>query len=441
MALDAHPSFANAHDLAAQIFRDKRHFDAAREHHLKALKLQPLKGYFHVNYASFLLSVGDLEEAYQEALKGTELDPKIPPFALGNIVKAMGHPDLAAEYYAKARTFAPNASEAFASEAMAHLQMGDFERGWTLWEKRPDLNQTLGPLPFWNGQKNLHLLVYDDQGIGDTLQFLRFIRPLSALCARLTWRVPASLFRLCQDNFPFVRVVCETEPSDVFDARCRLSSLGAFFVPTLSDVDGGPYLKENSALKNVFAPHLTPVRLPRIGVVWAGNPAFRYDGQRSISFEQFEPLLSALGCHGVSLQKGQEEDSKKLETLAVLNIARELEDFADTAAVIASLDLVVTVDTAVAHLAGALGKPVFILLPFDSDWRWLIGRDDTPWYRKTRVFRQKVPGDWSDVLDSVAAVLTRFVAGDTSVLGPTFVTEQCLRKNPHALPLAASQHS
>jgi hypothetical protein len=167
-----------------------------------------------------------------------------------------------------------------------------------------------------------------------------------------------------------------------------------------------------------------------MGLVWAGNAHFRQDAKRSIPHDALKPLFDCGIAHFISLQKEKPNRASDL-----FDVSDYLHDFADTAALICELDLVITVDTATAHLAGALGKPVFILLPFVSDWRWLLGRADSPWYKTARLFRQKKPDDWGPVIEEVAAEVKKLMAGNRDILKPVLWQQENLRRHPDALPL------
>jgi tetratricopeptide (TPR) repeat protein len=428
--LKVSPDFAAAWDLAGQILKDDGNFSDAEKYYVHALGLQPGNAHFHGNYALLLFARGDLATAYKEARKAEALDSSYPPLLLGNILRAWGHPEEAAACFARVYSLLPHFADAYASEAMARLQMGDLEEGFALWEKRPDLSSGLDKLPLWQGQKVSSLLLYEDQGLGDAIQFLRYIPLLKKRAKHLTLRFSEPLVDLCTKNFPGIDIFAETEEAPVAVARCRLSSLPFFFATRLNTIPQAPYLKAPDGA--AWRDWLRKVKAPRIGLVWAGNANFRNDAFRSFDFRTLDPLLSCSTEHFVSLQKDRNDNPA---ASGVCDAAPHLNSFSDTAALISELDLIVSVDTATAHLAGALGKPVFLLLPFNSDWRWFIEREDSPWYGSARLFRQKRPGDWKSVVEGVSNEVKKFIAGDTSVLQPTAWRGDNLRRNPNALPL------
>ncbi|MDR3423570.1 MAG: tetratricopeptide repeat protein [Alphaproteobacteria bacterium] len=459
------PTCAEAWDLLGQMLKEEGDCDGAATCFAHAIGLQPQNARFHGNYALLLFATGNLLAAYREARAADALDPAYPPLLLGNILQAWGHPERAIAYFARARALLPHLGEVTISEAIARLQIGDMERGWELWEKRPDLLEAeLKDIPLWRGQKVAHLLLYEEQGLGDALQFSRYIPLLASRAERLTLRVKPALQRLFALNFPSLDVICEEDPPPKAEARCRLFSLPFLFAARLNNIQGHPYLiapKVSPKQRHSLSPHLggegqgeggrgeyqpaPPAPLPpsggrgafpspRIGLVWAGNVKHHDDAKRSMDFSLLQPLLACGAAHFVSLQKNR---CDAIGAAGVFDAAQHAQDLADTAAMMTELDLIISVDTSVAHLAGALGKPVFILLPFSCDWRWLLGREDCPWYASARLFRQKKAGDWESVIGAVAAEVKKFIAGDRSVLIPAKWEGECLRENPDALALPA----
>ncbi|MDR3450904.1 MAG: tetratricopeptide repeat protein [Alphaproteobacteria bacterium] len=429
-AVESDANLAEAWNMLGQMEKDRGAYAEAGDCYQRAIALQPANAHFHGNLASLLFAAGDLVNAHRAARNAEKADPDWPPLTLGNILKNAGYPEQAAAQFARTRALQPHFAEAAGSEAIARLQSGDMERGWSLWEQRPDLAAELAALPFWQGQKTGTLLVYEDQGLGDALHFARYLPALRARVERLVLRLKPALLRLFAENFPDIGCVSTDEPAPAAEARCRLSSLPFFFATRPDSIPPAPYLIANIARRALWQGKLRGMQGPRIGIAWAGNGHFRNDAARSIPFAQAATLFDAGRGHLVSLQKGR-------EPVDFFDAAPQLEDFADTAALIAELDLVISVDTATAHLAGALGKPVFIALPFDADWRWLLGREDSPWYPAARLFRQTYPGDWAPVLARLADALQKFIGGDKSVLQATPHSGENLRQNTHAIHLPA----
>ncbi len=433
MAVDTDPDLASGWDLMGQIYRDKGDKEQAASCFKRAIALQPHNPHFYGNYGLLLFTQGDLNAAYQAAQQAERLDANFPPMLLGNVLLAMGYPEQAAEKFARARLLRPGFQDGAANEAMARLQIGDMEQGWALWEKRVDLlpehEARLKNIPLWQGQAVDHLILYEDQGMGDAIQFLRYVPSVKTRAKKITLRVREPLRDLCRENFSYVTVSSGDEDA-AGDARCRLSSLPFFFGTKLDNVPPTPYLAASVEKRALWRDKLRHVPRPRVGIVWAGNAQFRNDARRSIALSCFAPLIKDGAVHFVSLQKDKRGDHPP-----VFDPTDDLQDFADTAALMAELDLVISVDTATAHLAGAIGKPVWVLLPFISDWRWMLGRGDSPWYKSARLFRQKKAGDWDGVIQTVRDEFQKVAAGDKSVLAPGVVSEPCLSQHPHALAI------
>jgi len=435
LATEMCPSLAEAWDVIGQILKNKGDYEESAVCHKKALALQPNNAHFYGNYALLLQAVGNIADAYRAAHVAASLDPSYPPMSEGHLLKAMGYPEKASVAFARVRALRPSFAEAAASEAMAYLQMGDWEKGLALWEQRPDLDASLAPLPLWQGQKIDTLLLYEDQGLGDAIHFMRYVSLLKERAKHIFLRVRAPLQRLCAEQFSDIQVIDETFPLPEVEARCRLSSLPFFFATRLNTVPAAPYLSAKLERRAAYRDKIETKGAPRIGVVWAGNAKFAHDASRSLPFSLLHPLLAEQAAHYIALQKDRLTDSATAAAMGMTDGAPWIEDFADTLAVVAELDLVVTVDTAVAHLAGALGKPVWILLAFDSDWRWLLGREDSPWYPSARLFRQRKPGDWAEIIERLAPEIRKLIAGDLSVLTPPRWNGESLRQNPYALSL------
>jgi len=254
-------------------------------------------------------------------------------------------------------------------------------------------------------------VLHPEQGFGDTIQFVRYAPLVAARGARVVVACHALLTDLLR-SIKGVQVIGTDEPPPAFDYHTPMMSLPRAFETRLDTIPASvPYLFAQPARLEAWRRRLAARGArQRIGLVWAGNPKYPRDRARSCAVERLAPLLMLRDCMFYSLQKGATAaEVVKLDPSGerVLDYSGELESFADTAALIGALDLVISVDTAVAHLAGALGKPVWILLPFAPDWRWLQEREDSPWYPTARLFRQPRRGDWDSVLERVAAELEK----------------------------------
>jgi hypothetical protein len=294
------------------------------------------------------------------------------------------------------------------------LLTGEFRAGWANYEfrfmKSPPAERNRFAQPRWQGEPlaGKTILVHAEQGLGDTIQFARYLPLLAAQGARVLVEAQAPLKTLLESLPGELEFFVRGESLPPFDVHCPLLSLAHGFGTELATIPSAtPYLAAPSEALSRWAMRFPVSTQPRVGVVWSGNPRHENDHRRSLSFDEFRPVLMAPGIEFFSLQKNAKPaDAAALAALPhVTDLGSELATFADTAAVIAHLDVVIAVDTSVAHLAGALGKPVWVLLPFAPDWRWLLGRDDSPWYPSARLFRQPRIGDWQTVAAEVGHAL------------------------------------
>jgi tetratricopeptide (TPR) repeat protein len=324
----------------------------------------------------------------------------------------------------------PTDAEGHVRRAMCRLIRGDFARGWPEYEWRWQREEMLGArrdfgVPQWDGRTDLAgktILLHAEQGLGDVLQFCRYA-PLVAARAAVVLEVQGPLVRLLRSLPGRGRIIAEGEALPQLDLHCPLLSLPLAFETTVETIPGStPYLAAEPEAVAAWRDRLSALAGLHVGLCWSGNArrdkgrAHPTDRRRSMTLAHYAPLADVAGVSFVSLQKG--EGGQKgaavaaelpAPRLAVHDWTDELDDFADTAALVEALDLVITVDTSVAHLAGALGKPVWILNRFDACWRWLTDREDSPWYPTARLFRQPAPRDWDSVIGAVAAALRELV--------------------------------
>jgi hypothetical protein len=363
-------------------------------------------------------------------------NPDALPITLANVLKSAGYPRRALPYIEKTRALLPHNRDVLLNEAAAHLQSGDYTEGWKAWEQRPDLDARFRHLPLWQGQPIDHLLLYEDQGFGDAILGTRYIPMLAERVDRVTLQLPRTLQKLMAHNFPTLKTITLDDPIPAARARCRLMSLPALFNTEIVTIP--PYalpLRADDAEDVLWRERLTAMPHPRIGVVWGGNTINSTDPLRSLPSKFATELLQAGGSHFVSMQKGEHKKGIDLDNTHVFDAAPMLDDFNATAGLMAGLDLIITTCTSTAHLAGAMGKPTWLMVSFDPYWIWLLGREDSPWYPSLRLFRQPAPGDWQPVITCVIDALKRFLAGDTSTLTPRRYEGKPLLQNPYALKL------
>ncbi len=331
------------------------------------------------------------------------------------VLLMLARPREALESCARAVALAPHLAEAQWTKSIVHLLLGEFEEGWRLHEWRWKTEQMAHLArdfkePLWLGETSLAgktILLHGDQGFGDAIQMARYAPLVAVNAGNVILEVHPSLARLMTSLSPAIQVVARGAHPPPFDLHCPLGSLPLAFRTTLRTIPGpAQYLRAASAEVAEWSARLGSASRPRIGLAWSGNPKNKRDLERSIPFERVRPLLDArfeFHCLQTAFRTGDEALAR---AAGVHFWSAELRDFADTAALVAALDVVVTVDTAIAHLAGALGKPVWILLPHMPDYRWLLDRDDSPWYASARLFRQPSRGDWEAVIAKVRDALS-----------------------------------
>lgn len=353
----------------------------------------------------------------------------------GMVLDASGrHIDALASYDA-ALLVAPNHVAAHFNRALCQLTLGHFREGWAEYEWRWKTEQLKSSerqfaRPQWSGNESLHgkrILLHAEQGLGDTVQFCRYIPLVAALGADVLVQVQAPLVTLVGQMEGVSQVNAPGEPLPEFDFHCPLMSLPLAFGTTRATVPApARYLKPSLAKAQFWAQRVGPLTLPRIGLVWAGAPHASRAIQRPVDQRRSIPLASFASLRNIntqfySLQKGNAAASQlnELQNInwdgpQIVDNTEDLHDFEDTAALIEQLDVVISVDTSVAHLAGALGKPVWLLNRFDTCWRWLDTGDGSPWYPRMRIFRQTSAGEWDDVIARVCTELQQFVARTVS---------------------------
>ncbi len=310
--------------------------------------------------------------------------------------------------YQRAIELRESYAEARHALAMVYLQQGHFEQGWSDYEYRWKLAASPRPYqhrqPQWRGEslEGKTILLYTEQGLGDTLQFARYIPMVAKQAGRVYLVCQPALERLFL-QWPSVHLLTDLyERLPAYDLHCAVTSLPLAFGTRLDSIPAQvPYLLPDPALAERWSRRLGATGRLRVGLAWAGNPLHQNDRQRSIALSRLAPPLAQLADRVAfySLQKGDAAGKgREVPELNLVDLDTELNDFTDTAAAISCLDLVISVDTAVAHLAGALGVRVWTLLAFASDWRWLLDRTDSPWYPTMRLFRQRTAGDWEEPL-------------------------------------------
>ncbi len=370
-----------------------------------------------------------MEEALTTARRAAQIQASAAAlFNLGKVHMDRGEHDQATTFFLAALARDPDHAEAHLGLGQVLLMSGQMKPGWIEYEWRNKTEQARGMLPrmgtpMWNGMAlpKARILLVGDQGYGDTLQFARYIPAVAARCREVLLACSKDLAPLL-GRIPGVHA-CYTAWTGIpgHAAYCRLSSLPGVLGTELDSIPGPhPYLHADPERVADWRGRLD-ARIERgrfrVGIFWAGRTTHPNDYRRSIRLSRLAPLAAIPGVALVSVAKAPPSgDAEAMARLSVLDLSAELGDFGETAALLANLDLVVTVDSAVGHLAGALGAPVWTLLARPSDWRWLLERTDSPWYPAVRFFRQPVPGDWDAVIAAVAEALAPLAARRESVL-------------------------
>jgi len=329
----------------------------------------------------------------------------------------MGRIDEAIAACRQAIALNPDYAEFHFNLALSLLTSGDFQQGWEEYEWRWKCKEFPSPArdfaqPQWDGcpLEGRTLLLHTEQGHGDALQFIRYFPLVEQRGGKILIECYAELQRLFRTTAGRCQVVVRGQPLPAFDLHSPLLSLPRVFGTNLANIPNTvPYLRADPEDAGRWQRRLADdSALVKVGLAWAGRPTHTNDRNRSIKLARLAPLGQLPGVRFFSLQKGEVAAEAKTPPpgMELVDWTEELKDFAETAALIANLDLVVAVDTAVVHLAGAMGKPVWVLLPFGSDWRWLLERQDSPWYPSMRLFRQSRIGDWDSVIARVVEALS-----------------------------------
>jgi len=425
-AIGLSPRYAEAqHNLGVSL-SDLNQWEAALPYFARAIELRPGYANAYCNRGAALERLGRLVEALADYDRAIELDGQFTRVHVNraNVLRELGRADEAVASCDRALALSPGHPQARQNRAMAMLLAGDYVQGWADFEARWDNPRnsssrdarrfTQAP---WLGAEALEgktILLHAEQGLGDTLQFCRYARLLVERGARVILEVPAPLVAVMQSLDERIHVVARGDPVGGFEFHCPLMSLPLAFRTTLETIPAQiPYLRADAHKAQGWCDRLGAKTRPRVGLVWSGGfrstmpETWAVHGRRNIGLAKLAALRDA-PVDFYSLQKGLPAASE-LQALVesgwngprIHDLTAELEDFSDTAAFIEQLDLVIAVDTSTAHLAAAMGKPVWLLNRFDTCWRWLLNRDDSPWYPSITLYRQNRLGDWDDVVQRV----------------------------------------
>jgi rfaE bifunctional protein nucleotidyltransferase chain/domain len=438
-ALSARPEYPEALFNLGMLFVDERRVEEAVVCLEQGVRLTPNNAEAHNNLGLALADAGRFEEAAVSCEAALRLRPTDAKSHMnrGNVLSALGNLDAAVASYDFALRLQPDYVNAHWNRSLALLSHGDFELGWAEYESRwlkPDVKKRVLPQPRWDGAPLVDktILLWCEQGVGDTLQFVRFAYELKKRGATVWLECPEALASLLGTCRYVDRVLVEGKPPPPEPAcHAPLMSLPFLCGTKLASVPADtPYLAADAAELDHWRKQLGALPKLKIGVTWQGNPKHRWDRHRSFSVHWFRGLALLEGVELYSLQKGLGTEQLATVRFPLTDLRPRLDErggsFHHTAAAIEALDLVITCDSAVAHLAGALGAPVWIAMSALSDWRWLRDRDDCPWYPTMRLFRQAKLGDWRTVFarirDEVVTLRDARVRR-TAVLGTTKIVD------------------
>ncbi|ALG75516.1 hypothetical protein VY88_28315 [Azospirillum thiophilum] len=406
-AVTLDPYFAAGHTSLGLALQEQGHLEAAARAHARAVAVDPGFAGGHANHGNARLNQNRVDEAIAGFRRAIAIEPASP--------------------------------DARRNLGMALLVAGRFEEGWCEYEWRLRCKDApthaAMPKPRWTGEPldGRRILMHGEQGLGDALQFCRYVPLVAARGGRVILGLPAALERVMAGLPGVERFVSGQFPTDAVDLHLSMLSLGEVFGTQMDTIPHRvPYLTAEPDLAARWGERLKALEKDggglKVGIVWAGSPTHGNDRNRSIGLAPFARLASIPGVSLVSIQKGPTEGQAANPPggFPLLNLSPDIHDFADTAAIMAGLDLVVCVDTSVAHLAGALGVPVWVMVPFAPDWRWMLDRDDSPWYPTMRLFRQERPGSWDGAIHRLERALRERAA-----------SSRHLRTGPSDMPILA----
>ena len=419
LAIALKPDYVEALLNRGNTLMELKRTDDAIDSFNAAIKYKPDYIEAYVNLGNALKDSGQLEAAVARYDEAIALAPnRADAWAnRGNVLNSLNRQAAAIDSFDRAIALDPQLADAYWNKSLALLVSGDFEHGLPLYEWRWQIGAFAGgkkdvPQPLWTGNESLSgktILLYSEQGFGDAIQFCRYAALVAARGARVILEVQPALSRLLKDLNGVDAIVSRGEPLPAFDYHCPLLSLPLAFDTRLDTIPASAgYLHVDSDIRARWAERLGPANKLRVGLVWSGSATHKNDHNRSL---QLVSLLNALPdkFQYISLQKEiRDEDRQTLNRHPeLLHLGDELQDFADTAALCDLMDIVISVDTSVAHLSGAVGTATWVLLPYSPDWRWLLERSDSPWYPAMTLYRQPASGDWTIPLKQINDDLLR----------------------------------
>ena len=422
-AIQLNPNYFEAFSNRGNALRKAKFYEAAMASHNEAIRLNPLYAEAYSNRGNVYLHLKQLDKAFADFEQAISLKPQFTQahINLGIAFERLEQFDAAIGCWDKAISIDSECADAYFNKSLLKILLGEYEEGWACYEwrwKALEDSSRKFEQPLWLGNESIEdktILIHAEQGLGDSIQFCRYIAMIEALNPQeIILGVPETLLPLLSTLKNKVTLIDRSESIPEFDLHCPMMSLPHAFKTSVTTIPAEtPYLYANEDKAKVWQDKLGNKTNPRVGIVWSGSTAHDNDHNRSLLLKQIAPIL-ALPFEFHCLQK--EIRSVDLETLMGLQEHHGLRqhqaslvDFSDTAALLENMDLVITVDTAVAHLAGAMGKKVFVLLAYAPDYRWMLNRHDSPWYPTATLFRQPKLDDWDDVVNQVKLALVKLL--------------------------------
>ncbi len=418
-AIRIQPNFPVALNNSANTLKQMGRFDEAIARCQEALRYKPDYSTAYNNLGVTLVAMGRLEEASRTFEKALQLMPNdvVARTNLGAALVRLGRYDEGTDRSREALRINPTYAEAHKNQAIVWLLLGDFERGWPEYEWRwkcPGSQLPSYAHPLWDGSSlyGKTILLFSEQGLGDTIQFVRYAAVLRQQGARTAVACPKPLMQLLKSCPGIDELLEQNSETTSYDVAAPLLSVPGLLQTRRETIPASvPYLSADAGLVRHWGERLQAIPGFRVGVAWQGSAKYHADRERSFPLNALAPVAAVPGVRLISLQKGfgAEQIGSLRNEFEVIDLGDNLDTssgpFMDTAAIIANLDLVITADTSIGHLAGAMAKPVWLALSLSPDWRWLLNCDDSPWYPTVRLFRQRTLGKWSDVFERMAAEL------------------------------------
>lgn len=429
-AMELNPEFEEAYNNLGTVFNEKNEKNKAILNYKKAIEINPEFVDAYCNLAMVLKEQGKIDEALSWCYKAIVINPDNAEVynKIGVILYYEKRFEEALNWYEKAVNLKPDSEEFHFNLGSTQILLENLEDGWENYDYRhfKNIKQKLKiesfKQPLWKGEslQNKTIYTYYEQGLGDSIQFVRYLPILKEMGTKVLFKAQTSLIELFKQNYPDIEILDESIQDKTlnFDLFSPILSLPGALKTNINNIpETKKYLKADPEKRNYYkekiaSSHLTDAPLNdsynkfKLGIVWQGSHTNKNDKNRSVSLDFFSEIAKLENINLYSLQKGVGEEQIEKSSLNIINLGSSFNDFSDTAAAIENLDLVICVDTAVAHLSGALGIPTWILIPYIPCWRWFTERTDSPWYDSVKLFRQKEPGNWNEVKDRVLKAIS-----------------------------------